>query len=65
MILFGMDTNGILSIVESGLSRYYVKDEEEIPTCRDHHVTLCLQDIDLWNKFNTATNEMIVTKSGR
>ena len=31
----------------------------------DEGITLTLQDIDLWSKFNSVTNEMIVTKSGR
>lgn len=31
----------------------------------DHGVRLRLQDLDLWGKFNSVTNEMIVTKSGR
>ena len=31
----------------------------------DQGITLTLQDIDLWSKFNSVTNEMIVTKSGR
>lgn len=28
-------------------------------------MTLILQDFELWQKFNSVTNEMIVTKSGR
>ena len=52
------------------LSRFYTK--EEITSCEhassEHSydtVILNLQEVDLWNKFNQVTNEMIVTKSGR
>lgn len=55
------------------LSRFYAT-KEEITSCDHHHtathhsydtVVLNLQEVDLWNKFNQVTNEMIVTKSGR
>lgn len=60
------------------LSRFFAK--EEITDCTEltphhhHHdryddpsatVVLNLQEVELWNKFNQVTNEMIVTKSGR
>ena len=58
------------------LQRFFTKGE--ITSCREEHlsdggpeahacstVVLNLQEVDLWNKFNHVTNEMIVTKSGR
>lgn len=50
------------------LSRFYAKEEMSSCGTGDHSydvVLLNLQEVDLWNKFNQVTNEMIVTKSGR
>lgn len=32
---------------------------------QEHRLQLCLDDRELWLKFQSLTNEMIVTKNGR
>lgn len=61
-----MDSDGILRIVESGLNHYpVIKNEMTSPSYSENCINLCLQDEDLWRKFNSVANEMIVTKGGR
>ena len=61
-----MDSDGILRIVESGLNHYSViKSDMSSSYTENNCINLCLQDEDLWRKFNSVVNEMIVTKGGR
>lgn len=60
-----MDSDGILRIVESGLHHYSAIKNEMTSSYAENCINLCLQDEDLWRKFNSVVNEMIVTKGGR
>lgn len=50
----------LLNAVESELQ---VGSEKGDPT--EKELTVTLDEIELWQKFKTLTNEMIVTKNGR
>jgi len=61
-----MDPNVIISIVENDLNRQQ-NDKDRLANSRNDAIAIdvSLQDLDLWEKFNEKTNEMIVTKGGR
>jgi len=59
-MLVGMAQSHILSAMESELSAGRVKAD---PTERELRVAL--DDRELWTRFQSLTNEMIVTKNGR
>ena len=56
----GNDVHHLLNAVDTEM---LAGSEKGDPT--ERHITVRLEDRDLWTKFKEFTNEMIVTKNGR
>lgn len=57
--------NHILQAAESTMSEKNDKDAENKNTTDESQVKIVLEEADLWRRFKSLTNEMIVTKNGR
>lgn len=57
--------NHILKAAESSMADNNDKTTESKITSDESQVKITLEESDLWRRFKTLTNEMIVTKNGR
>lgn len=57
--------NHILQAAESSMADNNDKNSESKITSDESQVKVSLEEGDLWRRFKTLTNEMIVTKNGR
>ena len=60
--------NHILEVVENTMFSESPREAENLITnenCEDGNATITLEESDLWRRFKSLTNEMIVTKNGR
>ena len=60
-----MNSSEIIAIVESGLNRSQSTKDRLNNSCNQSPIAISLEDTELWEEFNSKTNEMIVTKGGR
>lgn len=60
--------NHILEVVENTMFSESPREAENLITnenCEDDNAKITLEESDLWRRFKSLTNEMIVTKNGR
>lgn len=57
--------NHILQAAENSMAENNDKDSENKNATDESQVKVVLEEADLWRRFKSLTNEMIVTKNGR